>query len=95
MTPTPKPGKEVPAGAEQGEAFVLEDALKRLEQIAQQLEGQSPDLEQGLKLYREARTLYERCVATLSAAEQEIRVLMADGKVATGHPPEGSDKEAE
>lgn len=95
MTPTPKPGKPIPAGAEQGEAFALEDALKRLEQIAQQLEGQSPDLEQGLKLYREARALYERCVATLSAAEQEIRVLMADGKVVSGPPMGGPGEEAE
>ncbi|MCK4306148.1 MAG: exodeoxyribonuclease VII small subunit [Candidatus Eisenbacteria sp.] len=59
----------------------LEKALERLEEIARQLEGGSLDLELSLQRYREARELYGRCVARLSEAEREVRILMADGSL--------------
>lgn len=68
------------------EAFELEPALERLEAIAAQLEQGGTDLRQALELYREARGLYDRCVAALTEAEKDVRLLMADGQVA----PEGS-----
>ena len=57
----------------------LEQALEQLEQIAKELESGALDLEHSLKRYREARELYNRCVARLGEAEREVRLLMADG----------------
>lgn len=59
----------------------LEEALERLEEIARELEDGSLDLERSLQRYREARRLYSGCVARLSEAEREVRILMADGNL--------------
>jgi exodeoxyribonuclease VII small subunit len=59
----------------------LEAALARLEEIARELEGGGLELEQALERYREARRLYDLCVQKLSAAEREVQVLMADGRL--------------
>jgi exodeoxyribonuclease VII small subunit len=39
----------------------IEEALKRLETIAEQLEDPELDLDQAVKLYEEGLRLYERC----------------------------------
>jgi exodeoxyribonuclease VII small subunit len=63
----------------------VEEALGRLEEIADELEGGDLDLERSLARFREARALYGHCVARLTAAEREVRILMADGStVAAG-----------
>ncbi|MBD3236901.1 MAG: exodeoxyribonuclease VII small subunit [Candidatus Eisenbacteria bacterium] len=56
----------------------LEAALRRLEQIAERLEGGSLDLEAAMRLYREARELHRVCVRRLSEAEREVRLLTED-----------------
>ncbi len=77
-------GREKKKAALAGEEAVLaelslEQALEQLEQIASELESGALDLEHSLKRYREARELYNGCVARLGEAEREVRLLMADG----------------
>ena len=72
----------------------LEQAMDRLEQIAREVEAGTLDLEASLQRYREARELYTLCVARLSEAEREVRVLMADGSLASESstaPAEGEE----
>ncbi len=61
----------------------LEQALRRLEEIAGELERGDLDLEGALGLYREARELHAACVARLGEAEHELQILMADGTLRT------------
>jgi len=61
----------------------LEVALARLEEIAAQLEVGELDLEASLALYREARELHGACVERLAQAEQELAVLLEDGRLAS------------
>ncbi len=78
-------GKARTSGATDGGAVAglrIEEALERLEEIAAQLEGGDLDLERALTMFREARGLYGHCVQRLGEAEQEVRVLMADGGLA-------------
>lgn len=63
----------------------LEVALRRLEEIASQLESGSLDLESSLRLYREAGELHAACVSRLAEVEREVRILTEQGSVA-GEP---------
>jgi exodeoxyribonuclease VII small subunit len=53
----------------------IEEALKRLETIAEQLEDPELDLDQAVKLYEEGLRLYERCAKKLEAADLRITQL--------------------
>lgn len=53
----------------------IEDALKRLEEIAERLEDPELDLDQAVRLYEEGLRLYERCAKKLDAAELRITQL--------------------
>ena len=53
----------------------IEDALKRLEEIADKLEDPELDLDQAVRLYEEGLRLYERCAKRLDAAELRITQL--------------------
>src|SRR3954467_11086852 len=53
----------------------IEDALKRLEEIADKLEDPELDLDQAVRLYEEGLRLYERCAKKLDAAELKITQL--------------------
>jgi exodeoxyribonuclease VII small subunit len=53
----------------------IEEALKRLETIADKLEDPELDLDQAVKLYEEGLGLYERCAKKLDAAELRITQL--------------------
>jgi exodeoxyribonuclease VII small subunit len=53
----------------------IEEALKRLETIAEQLEDPELDLDQAVKLYEEGLGLYERCAKKLDAADLRITQL--------------------
>jgi exodeoxyribonuclease VII small subunit len=53
----------------------IEEALKRLETIADKLEDPELDLDQAVKLYEEGLRLYERCAKKLDAAELRITQL--------------------
>jgi exodeoxyribonuclease VII small subunit len=50
----------------------IEEALKRLEAIAEQLEDPELDLDRAVKLYEEGLRLYERCAKKLDAADLRI-----------------------
>ncbi len=53
----------------------IEEALKRLEAIADKLEDPDLDLDQAVRLYEEGLRLYERCAKKLDAAELRITQL--------------------
>lgn len=53
----------------------IEEALKRLEAIAEQLEDPELDLDRAVKLYEEGLRLYERCAKKLDAADLRITQL--------------------
>ena len=53
----------------------IEEALSRLEAIAEQLEDPELDLDKAVKLYEEGLRLYERCAKKLDAADLRITQL--------------------
>ena len=53
----------------------IEEALKRLEDIADKLEDPELDLDAAVRLYEEGLRLYERCAKRLDAAELRITQL--------------------
>lgn len=53
----------------------IEEALVRLEAIADRLEDPSLDLDEAVRLYEEGLLLYERCAKRLDAAELRITQL--------------------
>lgn len=53
----------------------IEEALKRLEAIAEKLEDPDLDLDQAVRFYEEGLRLYERCAKKLDAAELRITQL--------------------
>lgn len=53
----------------------IEEALKRLEAIAEKLEDPDLDLDEAVRLYEEGLRLYERCAKKLDAAELRITQL--------------------
>jgi len=53
----------------------IEDALVRLETIADRLEDPSLDLDEAMRLYEDGLRLYERCAKRLDAAELRITQL--------------------
>jgi exodeoxyribonuclease VII small subunit len=53
----------------------IEEALKRLEAIAEKLEDPELDLDEAVRLYEEGLRLYERCAKKLDSAELRITQL--------------------
>ncbi|MGE4232158.1 MAG: exodeoxyribonuclease VII small subunit [Bacteriovoracia bacterium] len=53
----------------------LEEALKRLGEIVQKLEGADISLEDSLKLFEEGVQLSRKCHTKISDAEKKIEVL--------------------
>ena len=53
----------------------LEEAIARLEQIAERLEDPGTPLDDAVRLYEEGLVLYRRCAAQLDAAELRITEL--------------------
>jgi exodeoxyribonuclease VII small subunit len=53
----------------------IEEALGRLEAIAEKLEDPELDLDEAVRLYEEGLRLYERCAKKLDAAELRITQL--------------------
>ena len=92
----PAAGQPEPGTGEQAIADLkIEEALEQLEVIADELEDGDLDLERSLARFREARALYAHCVARLTAAEREVRILMADGSVVAADPDEELGGEGE
>jgi exodeoxyribonuclease VII small subunit len=68
----------------------IEEALKRLEAVADKLEDPELDLDEAVRLYEEGLRLYERCAKRLDAAELRITQLAeALAKQAKGRNDEG------
>ena len=62
----------------------FEEALKRLEQIVEKLEGGELSLEESMKQYEEGVTLSKLCARRLEEAKKKIELLMKDnGKLFT------------
>ena len=53
----------------------IEEALTRLEVIADRLEDPALDLDEAVRLYEEGLRLYERCAKRLDAADLRITQL--------------------
>ena len=53
----------------------LEEAIARLEQIAEKLEDPETSLDDAVRLYEEGLALYKRCAAQVDAAEMRITEL--------------------
>ena len=53
----------------------IEEALQRLEAIADRLEDPSLDLDEAVRLYEEGLRLYELCAKRLDAADLRITQL--------------------
>lgn len=80
----------------------FEQALKRLEQIVDSLEGGTLSLEESLKVFEEGVKLARLCTKRLEEAERKVEILTTDaagkktvqpfGETAVG---EGSEEEKE
>lgn len=53
----------------------LEEAIARLEQIAEKLEDPETSLDDAVRLYEEGLALYKRCATQVDAAELRITEL--------------------
>ena len=60
------------------DAPTFEEALKRLEEIVVQLEGNRLALEQSLEMFEEGVKLVRLCASRLDAAERRIEILLTD-----------------
>lgn len=60
------------------DTLTFEDALKRLEEIVVQLEGNRLALEQSLEMFEEGVKLVRLCANRLDAAERRIEMLLTD-----------------
>ena len=58
--------------------ITFEDALQRLEQLVDQLEGGKLGLEESLKVFEEGVGLARRCARYLDDAEKRIELLTRD-----------------
>ena len=67
------------------EELSFEEAIKRLEKIASELEGDKLSLEDSLKLYEEGIRLIRSCNTMLEGAERKIKMI---GINADGEPEE-------
>lgn len=62
----------------------FEDAVARLEEIVSAMEAGSLPLDECLSRFEQAVGLSRYCAAKLEAAEQQIRVLTAEGELTSG-----------
>ena len=85
-----------PAGAT---APSFEAALAELESIVAAMEAGKMPLQEALDAYKRGVALLSKCRATLTAAEQQIRILDADGlrefEAPPGSPAGGTDPGSE
>ena len=70
--------KEAKGGRRKPESF--EEALRRLEQIVQRMEGGDLALEESLELFEEGVRLTRVCSQRLDEAEKKIELLTRDEK---------------
>jgi exodeoxyribonuclease VII small subunit len=64
------------------EHYSFEEAIKRLEEVVELLEGGDIPLEEAINLYHEGVLLSRHCDLKLSQVEQKIQILIEeDGKL--------------
>jgi len=63
------------ATAKKEKELTFEEALTRLEEIANILENDNPDLSKALELYEESAKLLKVCTTMLDEAQAKITVL--------------------
>lgn len=63
------------ATAKKEKGLSFEEALTRLEEIANVLENESPDLSKALEMYEESAKLLKDCSEMLDEAQKKITVL--------------------
>ena len=57
------------------EPFRVEDAFRRMDEIAEQMSDEDLPLEEGVRLYREAMKLFRKTAGKLTEIEREIQIL--------------------
>ena len=57
------------------EELKLEEAMRRLDSVVKELDGENSDLDKALKLYEEGVRLVRVCNAKLEEAERKIKIL--------------------
>ena len=73
----------------------FEDAVQRLEQIVDQLEGGDLALDDSLKVFEEGVALARRCAKYLEEAEKRIELLTKDDSGLLKAEPFEWDKESQ
>lgn len=64
----------------------FEEAIKRLEEITNQLENNELELEASLKLFQEGVELYQYCHLKLNEAEERISMIVDENGVIKSMP---------
>ncbi len=59
-------------------ALSFEEALKRLEEVVEKLEGGDLPLEESLKLFQEGMDLVRHCQGLLKTAEAKVEMLVRE-----------------
>jgi exodeoxyribonuclease VII small subunit len=65
---------------EDKENINFEEAMKQLEEIANQLEKNELDLDKAVEKFEEGMKLSKKCSEILENAEKKITILINDGK---------------
>lgn len=60
------------------ENLSLEEALERLEEIVNQMDSESIDLDDSIELFREGMELTKFCRKQISGAEQKVQEVLED-----------------
>jgi exodeoxyribonuclease VII small subunit len=97
--PVPKPAPNTDSARAEAPSF--EDALGELEDIVAAMDAGKMPLQDALDAYKRGAALLRQCQDTLNAAEQQIRILDANGlrdfdaprEIAPGNPETGSEQE--
>jgi exodeoxyribonuclease VII small subunit len=78
----------------ENKAATFEGALKRLEEIVHQLEGDAVSLDRSVELFQEGRELARRCETMLKTAQETIDAAVAGtAPAALSKAPGESDAE--
>lgn len=73
----------------------FDEAIKRLENIVEQLEDEETPLEKSVELFEEGKQLSTVCMERLQAIEKKIKVLIDQGNEVQFEDFSASDEESE
>ncbi len=91
------PARKHPDGATEpvAEEFSFEEALARLEEVVEELEGGPMDLEGALKRFEEGTRLQRVCLEKLQQAETRIEQVLAENAAEADSAEEDVAEESE